>query len=189
MDESSSGPGFFPKICFFCKAWKRYFNRKRTVPHTITTTDAVKRISEAAEMKKDEELLPSIRGVDLIAKEFMMHMKCYKDCIRVLSQSANDEKECPREVGDFNAVKNFIQNQVLCNNQAVSITALHRLYKIGYGSEHERSYRGKLKKRILDEFEDAMTFLSVNKSTREVVVSTAGLDSTTIVNDKDNILN
>ena len=105
--------------------------RKRTVSHTITTTDAVKRISEAAEMKKDEELLLSIRGVDLIAKEFILHMKCYKDYIRVLSQSAYDEKEFPREVGDFNAVKNFIQNQVLCNNQAVSITALHRLYKIG----------------------------------------------------------
>ena len=67
MDESSSGPGFFPKICFFCKAWKRYFNRKRSVPHVIVTTDAVKRTSEAAEMKK--ELLLSIRGVDLIAKE------------------------------------------------------------------------------------------------------------------------
>ena len=103
VDESSRGPGFFPKICFFCKAWKRYFNRKRTVP--ITTTDAVKWISDAAEMKKDEELLLSIRGVDLIAKEFMMHLKCYKGYIRVLSQSAHDETECPREVGDFNAVK------------------------------------------------------------------------------------
>ena len=139
-------------------------------------------------MKKDEELLLSIRGVDLIAKEFMMHMKCYKDYIRVLSQSAHDEKECLREVGDFNAIKNFIQNQILCNNHTVSITALHRLYNIGYGSEHERSYRGKLKKRILDEFGDALSFLSINKSTPVVVVSTAGLDSTTIVNDKDNIL-
>ena len=46
----------------------------------------------------------------------------------------------------------------------------------------------RLKKRILEEFGDALSFLSVNKSTREVVVSTAGLDSTTIVNDKDNIL-
>ena len=33
-----------------------------------------------------------------------------------------------------------------------------------------------------------MSFLSVNKSMPEVVVSTVGLDSTTIVNDKDNIL-
>ena len=102
VDESSSGPVFFPRICFFCKAWKRYFNRKRTVPHAITTTDAVKRISEVAEMKKDEELVLNIRGVDLIANDFMMHMKCYKDYIRVLSQSADDEKECSREVGDFN---------------------------------------------------------------------------------------
>ena len=38
------------------------------------------------------------------------------------------------------------------------------------------------------EFGDALSFLSVNKSMPEVVVSTAGLDSTTIVNDKDNIL-
>ena len=36
-----------------------------------------------------------------------MYMKCYKDSIRVISQSADDEKECPREVGDFNAVRNF----------------------------------------------------------------------------------
>ena len=40
----------------------------------------------------------------------------------------------------------------------------------------------------MDEFGDALSFLSVNKSTPEVVVSTAGLDSTTIVNEKDNIL-
>ena len=33
-----------------------------------------------------------------------------------------------------------------------------------------------------------MSFLSVNRSTPEVVVSTAGIDSTTMVNDKDNIL-
>ena len=33
VDEALSRPGFFSKICFFCKAWKRYFNRKRTV-HT-----------------------------------------------------------------------------------------------------------------------------------------------------------
>ena len=79
----------------------------------ITTTDAVKRISKAAEMKKDEELLLNITGVDLIAKEFMMHMKCYKDYIRVLSQSTDDEKECPREVGDFNTVRNYSKSSSL----------------------------------------------------------------------------
>ena len=65
----------------------------------------------------------------------------------------------------------------------MSITALHTLYK----TEHERSYRTKLKKRILDELGDALSFLSANKSTPEVVVSTSGLDSTTIVNDNSGV--
>eukprot|EP00112_Aurelia_sp_Birch-Aquarium-sp1_P005854 Seg1662.1 transcript_id=Seg1662.1/GoldUCD/mRNA.D3Y31 product="hypothetical protein" protein_id=Seg1662.1/GoldUCD/D3Y31 len=108
-----------------------------------------------------------------------------------LQKKADDEKEgfeYQREVGDFTAAKEVIQSAILLNNQAISITALHRLYKVGYGSQFERSYRAKLKKRIMDEFDDALIFLKIDNATPEVVASTAGLEATTVVNDKDRIL-
>ena len=38
-----------------------------------------------------------------------------------------------KEVGDFNSVKKAIQSVIFINNQALSITSLHTLYKVGYG--------------------------------------------------------
>ena len=142
-------------------------------------------------MKEDEQLLLHVREVDLIAKEFTMHKPCYNNYVRHLTKKAHDQKEASehqREVGDFSAVKEVIQSAILSNNQALSITALHRLYKVGYGSQFERSYRAKLKKRIMDEFDDALIFLKIDNATPEVVASSAGLEATTIVNDKERIL-
>ncbi len=110
-------------------------------------------------MKEDEQLLLHVREVDLIAKEFMMHKPCYNNYVRQLMKMADDEEEgfeYQREVGDFNAVKEVIQRAILLKNQAISLIALHRLYKVGYGYQFERSYRAKLKKRIMDEFDDAL---------------------------------
>lgn len=151
--------GFFPKVCFFCKQTRKAFNKRSYCPYKITTVDAEKKIKEAALLKEDEQLLLHIREVDLIAKEFMMHKPCYNNYVCQLTKKADDKKEvseCQREIGDFGAVKNVIQKTILLNNQALSITALHKLYKVGYGSQFERSYRAKLKKRIVYEFDDAL---------------------------------
>lgn len=40
----------------------------------------------------------------------------------------------------------------------------------------------------MDEFHDAFIFMTIDNATPEVVASTAGLDATTVVNDKERIL-
>lgn len=121
----------------------------------------------------------------------MMHKPCYNNYIHLLMKMADDEKEgtqCQREVGDFNAVKEVIKSAILLNNHAVSITAVHKLYNVGYGPQFERSYRANPKRRIMDEFHDVLIFLTLDNATPEVVASTAGLNATTVVNDQERIL-
>ena len=188
MDEPER---LFPKVCFFCKQGRKKINKRSYYPYKITTVDAEHKIKEAALLTEDEELLLHVREVDLIAKEFMMHKPCYNNYVRQLTKKAVYEKQDfghQKEVGDFNAVKKAIQSVILKNNQALSITALHRLYKVGFGYQFERSYRAKLKKKIIDEYDDAIIFLRIDDATPEVVASTAGLQATTVVNDKEMIL-
>ena len=45
--------------------------------------------------------------------------------------------------GDFDKVKEFISNAILERNNAVSMTAPHKLYGTGYGKENEKLYRNK----------------------------------------------
>ena len=48
-------------------------------PTKIVTSIAEKKFNSAAELKQDFRLLGLIGGVDLIAKEFQKHQKCYAD--------------------------------------------------------------------------------------------------------------
>ena len=48
------------------------------------------KVKEAEILKKDDEMLLAIEGQDLIAKEFMMHRKCYKDYTRICSKRPSD---------------------------------------------------------------------------------------------------
>lgn len=143
-------------------------------------------------MREDDQLLLHVREVDLIAKEFMMQKPCYNNYVRQLTKKEPDDLEedleNQREVGTFNAVKEVIQCAILLNNQTLSITTLRKLYKVGYGSQFERSYWAQLKKRAIDEFDKALIFLKIDNATPEVVASSAGLEATTVVNDKERIL-
>ena len=118
----------------------------------------------------------------------MIQKECYLDHTRILDSTVEKgTKQFPRQLGDIESVKMFI-NAVLEQNQAVSITVLHRLYGTGYGQENEKIYRNKLKKRIFDEYGDSLKFLKVDEKTPEVVVNSDGLNSTTIVKDRSMVL-
>ena len=62
------------------------------------------------------------------------------------------------------------------------------IYGTGYGHEHEKVYRNRLKSKIVDEFGDEILFLNVDGQTPEVTVSRATLDSTTVIRDKNAVL-
>ena len=151
--------------------------------------EAEQNIKHAADVKNDLQFLCQIQDVDLIAKELMIHKKCCLDYTRILDSTAeNATEQLLRQLGDIESVRTFISEAVFEQNQAVSITVLHRLYGTGYGQENEKIYRNKLKKRVFDEHGDSLKFLKVDGKTPEVVVNSDGLNSTTIVRDKSMVL-
>ena len=59
---------------------------KKQFPKTLTTAQACETVKLAAKLQKDEELLSAIVKEDLIAKEFKMHVKCYRDYIHICTK-------------------------------------------------------------------------------------------------------
>ena len=189
-DGSSSTVGLFTKECFVWKKWRKTVKTKTDIPYKITTINAEIKIKEAAEMKNDHELLGQIQDVDLVAKELMMHKQCYLENTRCLRSKTKDtaQEDIQETQGDFEKVKEFISDTILECNKVVSMTALHRLYGTGYGKENEKVYRNKLKARIVKEFEESLKVLKIDCKTPEVVVSSIGLESTSIVKSKESVL-
>ena len=143
-DEAGSSHGFFPKVCIFCNQYRKTVRRKSHNAYKILTKEAEQNIKRAAKVKNDLPLLCQIQDVDLIANELMIHKKCYLDYTRTLDSTVEQATEqLSRQLGDIESVKTFINEAVLEQNQAVSITVLHRLYGTGYGQENEKIYRNK----------------------------------------------
>ena len=65
---------------------------------------------------------------------------------------------------------------------------LHSLCKTVIDNVNVRSYRAKLKERILSEYETQLLFLTINSTTPQVVVSAEGINSNTIVKNKEQII-
>eukprot|EP00794_Sanderia_malayensis_P002216 gene2216-2522_t len=143
-EGNPSTSGIFPKVCFVCKKQRRTIKKKIYVAYTITTENAATKIKEAAALKEDNELLIQVTGVDLIAKELMMHKQCYRDYIRCISEKSKvvtDNIDERAGVGDFETVIKFTREGIINRSPAVSITALHNIYGTGFGHENEKVYR------------------------------------------------
>ena len=126
-DEAGSSHGFFHKVCIFCNQYRKTVRRKSHNVYKILTKEAEQNIKCAVDVKNDFPLLCQIQDVDLIAKELMIHKKCYSDYTRILDSTVEKGTEqLQRQLGDMESVKTFINEAVLEQNQAISITVLHR---------------------------------------------------------------
>ena len=65
---------------------------------------------------------------------------------------------------------------------------LHEMYGTGYENENARSYRAKLKQKLITEYGNGLLFLTIDAKTPQVLTSAKCLDSATIVRDKKAIL-
>ena len=94
------------------------------------------------------------------------------------------------QLGDIESVKTFINEAVLEQNQVVSITVLRRLFSTRYGHENEKKiYGNNIKKDFSTNINcDSLKFLKVDGKTPQIVVNSDGLNSTTIVKDKNMVL-
>ena len=178
-------------VCFVCKQSRKTIKKKIYYPYIITESKTEQKIKDAAELKNDLDILTEIRGVDLIAKELMTHKQCYIDYTRCISEKTNsvDEDKAERTFGNYEAVKVFVNDAIIDRCNAVSMRKLFELYGTGFGQENEKKYRNKLKMKLVKEFGDSLTFLKIDGNKPEVVVSTAGLDSTAAVKEKTAVLN
>ena len=139
----------------------------------------------AAESKGGDSYY-EIRDLDLIAKEFRYHRLCYKDFIRHQKSSNNNEQEeSDTQKGNFKAVIEFIENTILLQNQAVSMSLIHEIYGAHL---QDKRYRNKIKIRILDLFPEKLLFLSIGKKEPEVVISKDGINSHTVLNSPERIV-
>ena len=81
-------------------------------------------------------------------------------------------------------------------NKAVSISVVHEIYGTGFGQQYERSYRAKLKSKLISEYGEKLQFLTIDGKSPEVIIvviieviaSSEGLKTATIIRDKDFIL-
>ena len=78
----------------------------------------------------------------------------------------------PNSKSDWEAVKSFINQQVLLEKKAVSMRFLHGLYKL---SPSDSRYRNRFKTRICNEFSESLTFLTPANNQAEVVISASVL--------------
>ena len=70
----------FPAYCMKCKSSRTLTVKgKKQLPKNLTLTSACEQVKRAARLHNDNELLHIIPEEDLIAKEFKMHKKCYRE--------------------------------------------------------------------------------------------------------------
>ena len=83
-------------------------------------------------------------------------------------EPTDDDCLQPNSKSDWEAVKTFINQQVLSEKKAVSMRFLHGLYKL---NPSDTRYRNKLKTRICNEFSESLTFLTPANNQAEAVIN------------------
>ena len=141
----SPGVNLFPDYCYFCNKKRKTVKGKVQTCHRLTLKTTEETIKEAAELRNDEDVLRDIRDVDLLAKEFQVRDKCQLDYTGKRDSIENGEKDI-QTFGNFDAVKNFLEDHVLKNNQAASMSLINDLY--ADDRDGDTRYRSKLKQKI-----------------------------------------
>ena len=168
VDVTPGERGIFPDICMICKKKKIKVNKKDCYTTQIVTREAENSLKNAAEMKNDTLMLLAINEVDLIAKEFKKHDKCYRDYTRIIYEHDDRKEDLVYDVGNYECVVKIVEEQVMSLFKCVSMDVLMEVY--GIGDKHTQ-YRCKLKNRLLNTFGDKIIFLSPDYHSAQVIIS------------------
>ena len=168
----------FPEHCMFCEKVRITVNKKEQYPKRIETKIAENSVLNAANLRSDVTMLGMINGIDLIAKEFRKHEKCYRDYTRVLFEtSTNRTGEEVYDKGNFLDVCSVIDNDVLAERKCISMQTLINIYGIGDGT---KQYRRLLKNRLMNKYGNDIIFLSPEYHSTQVIISRKCLECSTI---------
>ena len=165
--KDSSERGLFGDNCMVCKKHQIKVGHTFQLPKKLLTLDGVNNIKKAGEMTEDEESLSEITEVDLVAKEFKRHDKCYHDYTRVLY--ATKTKTPVNEKCNFEDVCRLIDDDVIVSRKCVSMNILIDVYGIG---KDQHQYRKYWKARIERHFGERICFITFEYHEVQIVIST-----------------
>ena len=169
--------------CIFCRNASRKKDYKLI---NIVTFEACNSIRAAVEARGDEELLPVLRTVDLIASEG----KCHKSCHASYVSKANIKAQCMNgkpvnEYEDaFAEFLSMIRPEIL-KGKAYSMNYLLQLYKdmLTKRDVNADSYsRQKLKLRLKSVFNDSLVFHQPYGSTKPEIVYSSSISLLDVIN-------
>ena len=84
--------------------------------------------------------------------------------------------------GNYEIVKEVIDENILLRNQAVSMAYIHNAYSLNSGGTR---YQSKLKNRIQNDYKDQLFFIKINRNTSEIVINSQTLDSHLTLNNNE----
>lgn len=146
----------FPNKCMKCDTSKplKVKGKKQEIK-VMQTVSSCESIQNAAKLHKDQGMLLRITGQDLIAKEFKMHPKCYREYTRITTLKPTDTKSTAiirddnnvpeSSTTNFPSVCDFINDHVIAGKQFASLRVLTEIY--GF-DEDDCRLRGKVKERL-----------------------------------------
>ena len=179
----SSTADLFPTTCFKCNVAGRKRKGKIEVPHKVTLQSAALKLKLAAIKPNDKPRIIqfNVRGTSkglqyLMEKEIRTHDKCYTEYSRCLQEKSKDQ--------NLSSNADVTGNILHCNND-VSMVNPHNLYETGADNVNARICRSKLKHGTKCEFGNQLLFLTINSKTPQFVVSSEGINSNTILKNKE----
>ena len=159
--NNSSNKFLFPPECFIFGIYRKQCS-KHDEYNRILLKDGEQTIRLAAEHK-----LPLFyrknKAIDLISSELRFHESCYKILTYGYVNSFTEKKldlplksqsEDLQEQGNYKDVKQYINQHVLTDRNAISLNVLHTIY--GLHPDNQR-YCLKLKNRIMKDFKEILT--------------------------------
>lgn len=168
----------FPKHCMHPKCLSPNVIKhggERQMPAPLVTKNACQSVLDAASILGDEEMLTKIRGQDLIAREFLMHRKCFRDYTRNISSNRRPTTSVDATEADIQPnpdklqeLKQFVQENIIDNGRSVSLRLLTELY--GFDPDDSRR-RGKVKEKLQTLFPDQLLYVTVDYHSVQIVIS------------------
>lgn len=166
--QSSSSRLFPDDKCLFCG--KRYIKIKQKRHQLVKciTKSAENSIHAAAELKKDEEILCRIRGMDLVAREVHYHSHCRKEYTRKGCRNSSagdieaaqmlDAHECA-----FKFICNYVDENIIIGLKVERLNMIREKYLMymlenspEFYNENYKTY--KLKDKLIKHFGQRIQF-------------------------------
>ncbi len=183
-DQTNNGNPrqLFPNECMICSKQRIKVRGKFQFPTKILTKTAEDTLKRSATLRKDEPMIAAVTDVDLIAKEFSKHEKCYLDYTRVARNTnvpSPSVCETEQDLGDFSMVCEVVEQLVLGKQQCISMDSIVSAYGINEG---DRQQRYRLKVRLQEKYGQDLLFISHEKHSPQIVISKICLETQTLSN-------